>query len=563
MSNQNQSVRSASTNSNNSSCTISNVNIVSNSSSSGNNTNPNSNNMNNSSVKDVTKVRLHVSNIPYDLRWQDLKDLFKDKVGSDVCYVEIYEGIDGKSTGAGVIEIKGRELADRAIELLHKTELKNRQIIVREEKEKDRLQYGKLQNPSSSMNHDHMNGVMGGTAVGGAINNATNSISLGLQLLYQLGIDTENITNQIFIANLDYNVTAKKLKDVFIMAGSILQVDLKVDKEGSSRGMATIRYESPIEAVQAITMFNGQYLYERLMNVRMDKMSESSPQFIPNILPAGLKGVGIGLGVGGQPLLNVGHIANAMVLSQLISLTASGGFLNASPLQPSSAGNSLAVVAAAATQQSATNNNHHNYNSYPRNSNIGGPLSSMCPLPPSSRNFNPLQQQNPGALLSNIAQSGVSMDAGSGGSGFNILNELRSYNWPNPNFGFANPRLPNSYHNGGYYSHNSPHHLPHHLPHHHHQQQMYAGGGGGMARQHGDGTTVIVKNLPYSTTWQHLKDRFKEAGDIQYVDIKMENGKSKGIGSVRFSNADTARRAVSILNGTKIDGRQIEVKFEL
>ena len=25
------------------------------------------------------KVRLHVSNIPYDLRWQDLKDLFKDK----------------------------------------------------------------------------------------------------------------------------------------------------------------------------------------------------------------------------------------------------------------------------------------------------------------------------------------------------------------------------------------------------------------------------------------------------------------------------------------------------
>ena len=38
------------------------------------------------------------------------------------------------------------------------------------------------------------------------------------------------------------------------MAGNILQSELKLDKEGNSRGMATVRYKNPIEAVQAVGM---------------------------------------------------------------------------------------------------------------------------------------------------------------------------------------------------------------------------------------------------------------------------------------------------------------------
>lgn len=36
------------------------------------------------------------------------------------------------------------------------------------------------------------------------------------------------------------------------MAGNISHTELKLDKDGSSRGMATVRYESAIEAIQAI-----------------------------------------------------------------------------------------------------------------------------------------------------------------------------------------------------------------------------------------------------------------------------------------------------------------------
>ena len=60
-------------------------------------------------------------------------------------------------------------------------------------------------------------------------------------------------------------------------------------------------------------MFNGQYLYDRQMNVRMDKMAESTPQFIPAVLPAGLKGVGVGLGPGGHPLFNIGQLTSESI----------------------------------------------------------------------------------------------------------------------------------------------------------------------------------------------------------------------------------------------------------
>jgi RNA recognition motif-containing protein len=42
------------------------------------------------------KVRLFVSNLPYDLRWQDLKDIFREKVGSEVRRAELLTEPDGR-----------------------------------------------------------------------------------------------------------------------------------------------------------------------------------------------------------------------------------------------------------------------------------------------------------------------------------------------------------------------------------------------------------------------------------------------------------------------------------
>lgn len=93
----------------------------------------------------------------------------------------------------------------------------------------------------------------------------------------------------------------KKLKQVFKLAGKIYSLDLSVDKDGNSRGFAVIEYEHPVEAVQAISMFDRQILFDRRMTVRLDRVPEKSEIK----LPEGLKGIGIGLGPNGEPLRDV------------------------------------------------------------------------------------------------------------------------------------------------------------------------------------------------------------------------------------------------------------------
>jgi hypothetical protein len=47
-------------------------------------------------------------------------------------------------------------------------------------------------------------------------------------------------------------VDEKKLKEVFRLAGRVLDVELNKDKDGKSRGHCVIEFEHPVEDVQAI-----------------------------------------------------------------------------------------------------------------------------------------------------------------------------------------------------------------------------------------------------------------------------------------------------------------------
>jgi len=77
-----------------------------------------------------------------------------------------------------------------------------------------------------------------------------------------------------------------------------------------------------------------------------------------------------------------------------------------------------------------------------------------------------------------------------------------------------------------------------------------------------DSSSVFVRNLPFNVTWQTLKEKFRDCGEVRYSEVKMENGRSKGYGVVKFNSPDDARRAVNLMNGSRIDGRQIEVRLE-
>ncbi|KAK2109167.1 hypothetical protein P7K49_014332 [Saguinus oedipus] len=86
----------------------------------------------------------------------------------------------------------------------------------------------------------------------------------------------------------------------------------KAGRFGSTGFVANLGYKAgwkkqneSIEAVQAISMFNVQLLFDRPMHIKMDEKTLPKGDFFPperpQQLPHGLGGIGMGLGPGGQP----------------------------------------------------------------------------------------------------------------------------------------------------------------------------------------------------------------------------------------------------------------------
>lgn len=87
--------------------------------------------------------------------------------------------------------------------------------------------------------------------------------------------------------------------------------------------------------------------------------------------------------------------------------------------------------------------------------------------------------------------------------------------------------------------------------------------GSGMRDRLGSkGNQIFVRNLPFDLTWQKLKEKFSQCGHVMFAEIKMENGKSKGCGTVRFESPESAEKACRIMNGIKISGREIDVRLD-
>ena len=60
------------------------------------------------------------------------------------------------------------------------------------------------------------------------------------------------------------------------------------------------------------------------------------------------------------------------------------------------------------------------------------------------------------------------------------------------------------------------------------------------------GRRIYVGNLSWQTTWQDLKDHFKQAGEVLYADVlTSSDGRSRGCGVVEFATADQVWCSVS------------------
>jgi cold-inducible RNA-binding protein len=74
-------------------------------------------------------------------------------------------------------------------------------------------------------------------------------------------------------------------------------------------------------------------------------------------------------------------------------------------------------------------------------------------------------------------------------------------------------------------------------------------------------TNLYVGNLSFQTSTSQLEGLFADFGEVTSAQVitDRDTGRSRGFGFVEMKTTDQANSAISGLNGTEIDGRQLKV----
>ncbi|KAF8820277.1 hypothetical protein IE077_004513 [Cardiosporidium cionae] len=216
--------------------------------------------------------RVFVRNLPWDVRWQDLKDHMR-KAG-DVVRADVIVDAGGRSRGWGIVEYAAAEDANRAIAELNESTLFDRVIFVREDREKPRqgpynTQGGRDYRSRNDNSSDHRNyeGYGGDHREGysdeyrgrdnyGGEQERNGGHRISESKRYDprsmISSDSGNSFPKILLSNLPYRASKDEVKGLVasVTKGSF-DVELEYDDRNRPRGSATIYFESSADARSA------------------------------------------------------------------------------------------------------------------------------------------------------------------------------------------------------------------------------------------------------------------------------------------------------------------------
>nr|XP_036878025.1 myelin expression factor 2 isoform X6 [Manis javanica] len=339
--------------------------------------------------------------------------------------------------------------------------------------------------------------------------------------------------NRVFISNIPYDMKWQAIKDLMReKVGEVTYVELFKDAEGKSRGCGVVEFKDEEFVKKALETMNKYDLSGRPLNIKEDDKSvphedyRSHDSKTPQ-LPRGLGGIGMGLGPGGQPIsasqLNIGGVMGSLGPSGMGMDGPGFGGMNR-------IGGGIGFGGLEAM---------NSMGGFGRMGELyrGAVTSSM------ERDFGRGDigiNRGFGDSFGRLGGGIGGMNSVTGGMGMGLDRMSSSFDRMGPGIGAILERSID-------------------------MDRGFLSGpmGSGMRDRIGSkGNQIFVRNLPFDLTWQKLKEKFSQCGHVMFAEIKMENGKSKGCGTVRFDSPESAEKACRIMNGIKISGREIDVRLD-
>lgn len=235
-----------------------------------------------------TRTQLFVGNLPYRVRWQDLKDLFR-RAGT-VLRADVSLGPDNRSRGYGTVLLATAEDAGRAIDIFNGYSWQTRILEVRP----DRL--------PPDFDTNIAPGYPSGSGTGPvavSVRASSSSTPFPDDLEYSSLLDHyHNFPNvsgppcrNLFVGNLPFHCQWQDLKDLFRQAGTIIRADVALGQDGRSRGFGTVVFATEQDAERAVQLFNGYEYNGRPLKVNYDKYMQILQ---PNALLPNITGTSLG-----------------------------------------------------------------------------------------------------------------------------------------------------------------------------------------------------------------------------------------------------------------------------
>ncbi|KIJ11179.1 hypothetical protein PAXINDRAFT_84855 [Paxillus involutus ATCC 200175] len=202
-----------------------------------------------------TRTQLFVGNLPYRVRWQDLKDLFR-RAGT-VLRADVSLGPDNRSRGYGTVLLATAEDAGRAIDMFNGYCWQTRVLEVRPDRLGTSLDLDTNSNSS-------MAPVLAPFVQPVFIEHAggTNGMMNGLDdMATAIGWDGELPSGgtgmrSLFVGNLPFHIQWQDLKDLFRAAGAVARADVALGPDGRSRGFGTVTFVTEDGAERGRRMFD-------------------------------------------------------------------------------------------------------------------------------------------------------------------------------------------------------------------------------------------------------------------------------------------------------------------
>ncbi|KAI9267317.1 hypothetical protein BY458DRAFT_511933 [Sporodiniella umbellata] len=305
----------------------------------------------------------------------------------------------------------------------------------------------------------------------------------------------------VFVGNLPYETSWFQLKDFMRDAGDVIHADVVKFSDGKSKGCGIVEYRYPEEAKRAIRMLNDVRFMGRYIYVRYHKTGKNERDSEPKEIPEDCKLFvkNLPLNVSWQDLKDMFRKAGRVSHTDVYT----------EPDSKKSNGTGLVIF-------EDPSDAHYAINAFNGHSLQGHVLEVMEQRYQHLKNDSPVQEPPLPEPHTEIYRYDTVPPP------------------PPPPLPMPVPMYPSISLVGG---------IAAALPTHGHNQ-------------------IYVNNLPFSTTWEDLIDLFRHAGSVTRAEIIVVNGHPKGIGYVRFEEANSCQKAIERFHGYIYGGRSLDIKLD-